>query len=325
MEACSGRPPAGQGQESQLRGGSDGPVPREELTPAGMSQGKQQCHHDRQERNAKKSVVSSSSDFSDPVYKEIAVTNGYINRMSKEELRAKLSEFKLETRGVKDVLKKRLKNYYKKEKLTQQREDSDASSYYDYICVIDFEATCEEGNPPEFTHEIIEFPIVLLNAHTLEIEDTFQQYVRPEINTQLSDFCINLTGITQEIVDRADTFPQVLRNVVDWMRLKELGTKYKYSILTDGNVYLQTSPVLSNRRACRTGVLQCPGGSSDPVALRRRRPEDAEETKDVGARRAPRSMAGPSWEQRGRGTEAWPVLSGQGKGWWGTGWGRHLQ
>lgn len=70
---------------------------------------------------------------------------------------------------MKDVLKKRLKNYYKKEKLTQQREDGGANSYYDYICIIDFEATCEEGNPPDFTHEIIEFPIVLLNTHTLEI------------------------------------------------------------------------------------------------------------------------------------------------------------
>ncbi|XP_029082047.1 3'-5' exoribonuclease 1 isoform X2 [Monodon monoceros] len=137
-------------------------------------------------------------------------------------------------RGVKDVLKKRLKNYYKKQKL-MLKEGSCADSYYDYICVIDFEATCEEGNPPEFIHEIIEFPVVLLNTHTLEIEDTFQQYVRPEINTQLSDFCINLTGITQDQVDKADTFPQVLKKVIDWMKLKELGTKYKYSILTDGS------------------------------------------------------------------------------------------
>ncbi|XP_074084330.1 3'-5' exoribonuclease 1 [Macrotis lagotis] len=235
MEACSGRPAAGEGQQGQLGGGSDGPGPLEELPPAGMSQGKQQCQLDSPETKGRKPITSSPGDFSDPVYKEIAVTNGYINRMSKEELRAKLSEFKLETRGVKDVLKKRLKNYYKKEKLTQHREDGDTNSYYDYICVIDFEATCEEGNPPEFTHEIIEFPIVLLNTHTLEIEDTFQQYVRPEINTQLSDFCINLTGITQDMVDHAETFPQVLRNVVDWMRLKELGTKYKYSILTDGS------------------------------------------------------------------------------------------
>lgn len=33
------------------------------------------------------------------MYKEIAVTNGYINRMSREELRSKLAEFKLETRS----------------------------------------------------------------------------------------------------------------------------------------------------------------------------------------------------------------------------------
>lgn len=96
------------------------------------------------------------------------MTNGCINRMSKEELRAKLSEFKLETRGVKDVLKKRLKNYYKKQKL-MLKESSAGDSYYDYICIIDFEATCEEGNPAEFLHEIIEFPVVLLNTHTLEI------------------------------------------------------------------------------------------------------------------------------------------------------------
>lgn len=71
-------------------------------------------------------------------------------------------------RGVKDVLKKRLKNYYKKEKL-MQNQPSNGENYYDYICVIDFEATCEEGSHPEFTHEIIEFPIVLLNTRTLEI------------------------------------------------------------------------------------------------------------------------------------------------------------
>ncbi|XP_017750173.1 PREDICTED: 3'-5' exoribonuclease 1 isoform X2 [Rhinopithecus bieti] len=211
--------PRPQGREEQPR-----PSPEET----------QQYRFDGQETKGSKFITSSVSDFSDPVYKEIAITNGCINRMSKEELRAKLSEFKLETRGVKDVLKKRLKNYYKKQKL-MLKESNCADSYYDYICIIDFEATCEEGNPPEFVHEIIEFPVVLLNTHTLEIEDTFQQYVRPEINTQLSDFCISLTGITQDQVDRADTFPQVLKKVIDWMKLKELGTKYKYSILTDGS------------------------------------------------------------------------------------------
>ncbi|KGL78046.1 3'-5' exoribonuclease 1, partial [Tinamus guttatus] len=206
--------------------------------------GKQQpCGNKEQEADGK-DFARSPGDFSDPVYKEIAMTNGCINRMSRDELRSKLAEFKLDTRrgriikppslGVKDVLKKRLKNYYKKQKL-MQKEPPDGGSCYDYICVVDFEATCEEGNPPEFVHEIIEFPVVLLNTRTLEIEDAFQQYVKPEINPKLSAFCISLTGITQDIVDKADTFPQVLQNVVEWMRQWELGTKYSYSLLTDGS------------------------------------------------------------------------------------------
>lgn len=112
------------------------------------------------------STTSHSSDFSDPVYKEIARANGCVNRMSKDELKAKLTELKLDTRGVKDVLRKRLKNYYKKQKL---KEPSDTDTYYDYLCVIDFEATCEEANTPDYIHEIIEFPIVLVNTRTLEI------------------------------------------------------------------------------------------------------------------------------------------------------------
>lgn len=37
------------------------------------------------------------------------------------------------------------------------------------------------------------------------------------------------------MVDEADTFPNVLKRVVLWLQEKELGTKYKYAILTDGS------------------------------------------------------------------------------------------
>lgn len=68
------------------------------------------------------------------------------------------------------MLKKRLKSYYKKQKLMQTvLECVPTDTYYDYICIVDFEATCEESNPPNFLHEIIEFPMVLVNTHTLEI------------------------------------------------------------------------------------------------------------------------------------------------------------
>ncbi|KAM8739620.1 3'-5' exoribonuclease 1 [Acanthopagrus schlegelii] len=181
------------------------------------------------------SPSESNKDFSHPVYKEIALANGHINRMSKQELRTKLAELQLDTRGVKDVMKKRLKSHYKKQKLLQSAaEGGPTDTYYDYICVVDFEATCEEDNPSDFHHEIIEFPMVLINTHTLEIVDSFQEYVKPELNPTLSDFCIKLTGITQKMVDDADPFQDVLQRVVTWLQERELGTKYKYAILTDG-------------------------------------------------------------------------------------------
>lgn len=222
---------------------------------------------DWQEEKDKDSITGNGGIYSNPVYKEIAAANGCINRMSKEELKAKLVEAKLDPRGVKDVLKKRLKNYYKKQKLNHHhlQDTSNGDTYYDYICVIDFEATCEEGNQPDYIHEIIEFPIVLVNTHTLEIEDTFQQYVKPEIKRELSDFCINLTGITQDIVDAADTFPQVLQNVVDWMRQKELGIKYKYAILTDGS--WDMSKFLNMQ--CRTSRLKYPRFAKKWINIRK--------------------------------------------------------
>lgn len=36
------------------------------------------------------------------------------------------------------------------------------------------------------------------------------------------------------MVDEAEPFPAVLERVVAWLQERELGTKYKYAILTDG-------------------------------------------------------------------------------------------
>ena len=40
---------------------------------------------------------------------------------------------------------------------------------FTYLVVVDFEATCEEVNPPDYIHEIIEFPALLFNVKTLEV------------------------------------------------------------------------------------------------------------------------------------------------------------
>lgn len=43
----------------------------------------------------------------------------------------------------------------------------------------------------------VEFPAVLLNTTTGELESEFQQYVMPDEHPILSDFCTELTGISQ--------------------------------------------------------------------------------------------------------------------------------
>lgn len=43
----------------------------------------------------------------------------------------------------------------------------------------------------------VEFPAVLLNTSTGEVESEFHAYVQPQEHPILSEFCTELTGITQ--------------------------------------------------------------------------------------------------------------------------------
>ena len=69
---------------------------------------------------------------------------------------------------------------------------------FDYLLILDFEATCgTKGDEPK-PQEIIEFPCALLNVNRgFEVEAIFHKYVRPIKNPLLSAFCTELTGINQ--------------------------------------------------------------------------------------------------------------------------------
>ena len=72
-------------------------------------------------------------------------------------------------RGVKEVLRKRLKNFYKRKKLSAaQVKDGAEGTQYDYLVIIDYEATCQDNND-QFVHEIIEFPAVLVDVQKRQI------------------------------------------------------------------------------------------------------------------------------------------------------------
>ena len=52
---------------------------------------------------------------------------------------------------------------------SHKRAPVEEHQLYDYVLVIDFEATCQEHNPKDFKFEIIEFPIVVINVRKMEL------------------------------------------------------------------------------------------------------------------------------------------------------------
>ncbi|RZC40293.1 RNase T domain containing protein, partial [Asbolus verrucosus] len=89
---------------------------------------------------------------------------------------------------------------------------------FDYLLVLDFEATCWSVSDTKKSHsEIIEFPVVLYDVKNDEIIDEFQQYVMPTENPKLSDFCISLTGIQQNQVDNGIPLPTCLLLFMRWI------------------------------------------------------------------------------------------------------------
>ena len=69
--------------------------------------------------------------------------------MSLVEIERQLRKFKLSVDGNGDVLKKRLKNYYTKKKLADENLQV-TNNLYPFYVIIDFEATCEEVNDPDY-------------------------------------------------------------------------------------------------------------------------------------------------------------------------------
>ena len=172
--------------------------------------------------------------------------------LSVEELRHELQQLGLNTKGLKPELRQRLKRgraiFGNRTQAANQQTPSEPIEWqpeYDSFLVLDVEATCERnrkygfdsaGPPPnspgaffsakitnyDYPNEIIEFPVVLLqwskDGQQLEIRDTFQSYVRPTWRPNLSQFCRELTGITQEQVDAAPVWNEVVLAFYDFLK-----------------------------------------------------------------------------------------------------------
>ena len=86
--------------------------------------------------------------------------------------------------------------------------------------VFDLECTCwqDGSSPPTAMKEIIEIGAYIVNDFG-EVEEKFSRFVRPVVNPYLSPFCKQLTTITQEQVNRAKKYPEVIDEFLDWAEI----------------------------------------------------------------------------------------------------------
>ncbi|NXC69499.1 ERI2 exoribonuclease, partial [Anhinga anhinga] len=75
----------------------------------------------------------------------------------------------------------------------------------------------------------VEFPAVLLNTSTGEIESEFHTYVQPQEHPILSEFCTELTGITQDQVDEGVPLNICLSQFLKWIQKIETEKKIIFS------------------------------------------------------------------------------------------------
>ncbi len=86
-----------------------------------------------------------------------------------------------------------------------------------YKMVVDLEATCWANNEfPRYEMEIIEIGAVLLDSENKTVS-TFQTFVKPTVHPLLTDFCKELTTITQDQVDTAPSFNIAMTSFLNWV------------------------------------------------------------------------------------------------------------
>ncbi len=82
--------------------------------------------------------------------------------------------------------------------------------------VLDLEATCWKGNDMNRIPEIIELAAYSINGYR-DWLDSFQRFIKPTSHPRLSAYCLELTGITQEQVNKAKKFDRVFPEFQEWL------------------------------------------------------------------------------------------------------------
>lgn len=92
-----------------------------------------------------------------------------------------------------------------------------ALPYRPYFAVVDFEATCWADASRRGDSEIIQIGCVRMRRDDAVVSDEFEILVRPTRYPVLSELCKQITGLRQEAVDTAMTFPAAHARFTEWI------------------------------------------------------------------------------------------------------------
>ena len=132
--------------------------------------------------------------------------------------------------------------------------DGGGSLDFDYLCVLDFEATCNtKDEMRRGDMEIIEFPTVLVNCRTLQREAEFQRFVKTKKYPLVSPYCTEVTGITQVrcSIMRMQTFMQSL-NVQSNRRWWTMVLSFPLYSMTTLNLWLRMNLLIAKKGGRKT-------------------------------------------------------------------------
>lgn len=89
---------------------------------------------------------------------------------------------------------------------------------FDFILVLDLEATCcDLKTIKSHRTEIIEIGAVMVDVENLTPSSEFQTFIKPVRHPTLTEFCRQLTSISQEQVDAAPIYPEAITQFQGWL------------------------------------------------------------------------------------------------------------
>ena len=107
--------------------------------------------------------------------------------------------------------------------LDERSKSRKLQSQFSYLICLDLEYTCWENSiqddwpDPQFPAEILQVGMAVFDLIQGQCLNNFSAYVRPILNPRMSDYCVNLLQISQNIIDDSPALPQVINKISSFL------------------------------------------------------------------------------------------------------------